>query len=201
MYVGESNRCATVHSGPMIVGIDGRSLAGGQAGRGGAHYPRALTAPASPEFPDDPWRLLTLGGHPGGPPAGAEVRARRLPRRLTYAAAARFGRPRLDRLAGRDVDVAWAPAPAPLAVSRDVPFVLTLHDLSFVERPEDYTAYERAWHRLGRLADQARRAERVMAVSQATREIALARWDLDPDRVSVVAPGVSRPASPPDAEE
>lgn len=185
----------------MIVGIDGRSLGGGQAGRGVAHYTRALTAALAAEFPDDTWRLLTLGGRPSAPPEGAQVRVRRLPRRLTFAAAARLRRPRFDRLAGRDVDVAWAPAPAPLAVSAEVPFALTLHDLSFVERPDDYTAYERAWHRLGRLPEQARRANRVMAVSEATRETAIARWGLDPERVTVVAPGVSRPASPPDAEE
>ena len=43
-------------------------------------------------------------------------------------------------------DLIWAPAPAPLAVSRRTPFVLTVHDLSFVHRPRDYDLYERVWH-------------------------------------------------------
>ncbi len=52
-------------------------------------------------------------------------------RRARYAAAALAGRPRLDRLAGAPPDVVWLPEPAPVAVSHGVPFVLTLHDLSF----------------------------------------------------------------------
>jgi glycosyltransferase involved in cell wall biosynthesis len=184
----------------MIVGIDGRSLAGVQARRGVAHYTASLAGALGAAFPDDSWRLLVLGGEPEASLPGVETVVRRLPRRAAFAAAALTGRPRLDRLLG-GLDVAWAPAPAPLAVSRDAPLVLTLHDLSFADRPGDYTAYERAWHHLGRLDSLARRADRVMAVSQATRDAALARWDLDPERVAVVSSGVTRPATPPDPEE
>ena len=185
----------------MIVGIDGRSLAGVQARRGVAHYTASLAGALAAGFPEDSWRLLVLGDRLHAPPPGVEAVARRVPRRLAFGAAALTGRPRLDRLVGGGLDVAWIPAPAPLALSRDVPLVLTLHDLSFVERPEDYTAYERAWHRVGRLGELARRADRVMAVSQTTREAAIALWDLDPARVAVVTSGVTRPAAPPDAEE
>ena len=169
----------------MIVGIDGRSLAGVQARRGVAHYTASLAGALASGFPEDSWRLLVLGDRLDAPPPGVEAVARRVPRRLAFGAAALTGRPRLDRLVGGGLDVAWIPAPAPLALSRDVPLVLTLHDLSFAERPEDYTAYERAWHRVGRLGELARRADRVMAVSQTTREAAIARWDLDPARVAV----------------
>ena len=31
-----------------------------------------------------------------------------------------------------------------------VPLVLTVHDRSFEDRPSDFTAYERLWHRLAR---------------------------------------------------
>jgi glycosyltransferase involved in cell wall biosynthesis len=185
----------------MNVGIDGRSLAGVQARRGVAHYTASLAGALAAAFPADAWRLLVLGGKPDAALPGVETVGRRLPRRVAFGVAALAGHPRLDRLLGGGLDVAWAPAPAPVAVSRDVPLVLTLHDLSFADRPADYTAYERAWHRLGRLDSLARRAERVMAVSQATRDAALARWDLDPERVAVVASGVTRPASPPDPDE
>jgi glycosyltransferase involved in cell wall biosynthesis len=185
----------------MIVGIDGRSLAGAQAGRGVAHYTASLAGALAAGFPDDAWRLLVLGAAPDASVADVETVVRRLPRRVAFGAAALTGRPRLDRLLGGGLDVAWLPAPAPVAVSRDVPLVVTLHDLSFAERPADYTAYERAWHRLGRLASLARRADRVMAVSQATRDAALARWGLDPERVAIVTSGVTRPAGPPDPDE
>ena len=166
----------------MIVGIDGRSLAGGRAGRGVAHYTASLAGALDLAYPEDTWRML----------AGAS--------RARHVSAALLGRPRLDRALGGDLDVAWIPAPAPVAVSPGVPLVLTLHDLAFAERPSDFTRYERLWHRAGRLEALALRAERVMAVSAATREAALARWDLDPARVVVVPSGVTRPQAPPDPQ-
>ncbi len=185
----------------MRVGIDGRSLAAGRARRGVAHYTASLAGVLAARFPADAWRLLVPGGAPEPPVVGAETAALRLPSRLVFGAAALAGRPRLDRLFGEAPDVVWAPAPGPLAVSAGVPFVLTVHDLSFEEDPGFYTPYERAWHRLGRLGALARRAQRVIAVSAATREVALARWDLDPDRVVVVPSGVDRPSLAPGAGE
>lgn len=184
----------------MNVGIDGRSLAGGQPGRGVARYVESMTAALAAGFPQDRWRVLVLGRAESGWAGGVDPVVRRLPRRLAFGSAALAGRPRLDRLLGESPNVVWAPAPAPLAVSRDVPFVLTVHDLSFELRPRDFTRYERAWHRLGRLPALARRADRVLTDSHATRDDALARWGLDPDRVLVVEPGVDRPAAPPDPE-
>jgi glycosyltransferase involved in cell wall biosynthesis len=183
----------------MIVGIDGRSLARGREPRGVAHYTASLAGALAGGFPADDWRLLVPGGEPGRPVPGTETIASRLPSRVAFGASALVGRPRLDRML-RGPDVVWAPAPAPLATSRDVPVVLTIHDLSFEERPGDYTPYERLWHRLGRLDSLARRAERVIAVSETTRRATLARWDLDPERVATVRSGVTRPAAPPDPE-
>ena len=117
-------------------------------------------------------------------------------RRPRYASAALLGRPRLDRLAG-GADVVWIPAPAPIAVSRDVPYVLSVHDLSWIERPQDFTAYERLWHAVGRLERLARGAAAVLCLSEATRATVLRHWDLDPARLHVLLPGVTRPAPAP----
>jgi glycosyltransferase involved in cell wall biosynthesis len=179
----------------MIAGIDGRSLARGQAGRGVSHYTASLVRALAEGFPGDRWRLLVPGGPAAAPPR-VEVVAPRLPRQVLFAAGALTGRPRLDRLAGPS-DVTWLPAPAPAALSRGARYVLTVHDLSFHDRPGDYTPYERAWHRLGRLGTLARRATRVIAVSAATRDAAAEAWGLDPARVTVVPSGVSGPAAPP----
>jgi glycosyltransferase involved in cell wall biosynthesis len=120
---------------------------------------------------------------------------------VLHGTAALLRRPSLVRLAGGDVDVAWVPAPAPVAVG-DVPYVLTVHDLSWEERPSDFTAYERVWHRAARPRELARRAARVAADSSATRVLALARWGLDPARVRVVFNGIEPPPAgeprPPD---
>ena len=187
----------------MIVGIDGRSLAGGQAERGVARYTGALTAALAAAHPADRWRVLVAGRAPDAAADALFARGnvelgRRGSRRPRHLAAAVAGRPRLDRTLGGGLDVAWAPAPAPLAVSPEVPLVLTLHDLSFLERPGDFTAYERLWHRLARPGRLARRAAAVLADSRVTAQAAIVHWRLDPDRVTVVRPGVERPAAAPD---
>lgn len=182
----------------MRVAIDGRSLATAGAGRGVAHYTSALLEALARGFPNDEWHVLLVGDEAGRVPPAPNIHPRRVrrPARLVHAAGALTGRPRLDRLLGEDVDVFWAPAPAPLAVSPELPLVLTLHDLSWRQRPGDFTSYERAWHEVARPGRLARGAERVMAVSGATREAALREWRLDPARVITVASGVSRPAPP-----
>lgn len=176
----------------MRVGVDGRSLVGGR-GRGVARVTFALLAAMSSRFPEDEWRVLLPGGN-GVVPSPARGYRTRLPGRVLFGLAAVAGRPRLDALLG-GVDVIWLPAPAPVAISSGVPWVLTLHDMSWVERPGDFTAYERAWHLLARPRRQAQHAVSVAAVSEHTRDAALERWGLQPERVQVIRPPVS-PCSP-----
>jgi glycosyltransferase involved in cell wall biosynthesis len=187
------------------VGIDGRSLVGSQRGRGVAHYTRALLEALAAEFPNDGWRVLLPRSASAAAVASLEqhdisVRRHRLPSRVLFGTAAVVRRPRLDRLLGGELDVVWAPAPAPLAVSNGVPLVVTVHDLSFAQRPHDYTRYERLWHRLARPRRLAEHAAGVVAVSEATAAVARQRWELKADRISVVRSGVSAPALEPTAQ-
>ncbi len=145
-----------------------------------SRYAHLLVGELGEQFPDDDWVTVTPGG---------------FARRPLFAAAALTGRPRLDRLAG-GCDVAWVPAPAPVAVSAGVPLVLTVHDLSFEHRAEDYGRYERLWHRLARPRELARRATRVIAVSEVVRGELLEEWGLPPERVVTVRSGPGRPRGP-----
>ena len=79
----------------------------------------------------------------------------------------------------------WAPAPAPLALGA-TPFVLTVHDRSWEQRPQDFTLYERAWHRGARPRRLARRATRVLCDTEAVRAELIAAWSLQPGRVRAV---------------
>jgi glycosyltransferase involved in cell wall biosynthesis len=165
-----------------------------------AHYTSALLGALSARDQDDEWHVLVLGDGPAGVPdvPNVVVHRHRGPARAMRAAAAVAGRPRFDRLIDAELDVFWAPAPAPLALSPEVPLVLTLHDLSWLQRPSDFTRYERLWHAVARPQRLARRAGAVLAVSEATRVAALAAWSLDPAAVTVVRSGVER-GSVPDA--
>jgi glycosyltransferase involved in cell wall biosynthesis len=187
----------------MRVGIDGRALAAeGASGlrqpRGIARYARSLLGALTARHPEEEWVALVHRGT--APVAGVRARRSRLGGRAGHAAAAVAGRPRLDRLLGGGMDVVWLPAPAPVAVSRGVPYVLTLHDLSFETLPGAFGWYERLWSRLANPRRLAARAARVIAVSGATRDAAVERFGLDPGRVVVVRPGYWRPPEPRPAE-
>jgi len=157
------------------IAVDARHL---DAGRGVARATRRLLDALVAAAPQDDWRPVVPSS------------------RLVHGAAALVGRPRLDRMAG-GADVAWLPAPAPVAIGSGVPYVVTVHDLSWVLRPADFTAYERLWHGLGRIRARVEGATRVIASSQATREALTGIWDVDPDRIRVVrlAPGLQPSAA------
>jgi len=158
------------------VVVDARSLREGRSPRGVAVYLSCLLAEPALRTEEDDYKLVVRG-------------------RAAFAAAALTGRPRLDRLVD-GCDVVWAPAPAPLAVSRGHPLVLTVHDLSFEHGARDFGRYERFWHRLARPRALARRARRVIAVSDAVRSQLLVEWGLAPEKVVAVTSGPGRLPSP-----
>lgn len=178
------------------MAVDARSLS---AARGVSRYTSELLRALGALGHGDEWLLFL----PGRAPVDAadalaalpnvSVRRHPLPGRLVHGSAALVGRPRLDRLLVPPPDVVWLPAPAPVSVSPGVPLVLTVHDLSFEQRPADFTAYERIWHRLARPRSLARRARAVIVPSSPVRDLVLARWDLGPERVTIIPEGVRLP--------
>lgn len=177
----------------MRVGIDARHL---PEGRGVARYLQRTLAALARRFPQDEWVALVPGRAPVAAPAGVSLVRTRLPGRALFGLGAIAGRPTLQRLLGAAVDVVWLPAPAPVALAPGTPYVLTVHDLSFEQRPADYTPYERLWHRTGRLGALARGAQRVIAVSGPTRDAVVERWGVPAARVDVVHPGAGAVAVP-----
>lgn len=182
----------------MRVGVDGRSLASDR-GRGVASYLRLLLGAMARHFPGDEYAVLVPGREPlPDHEALSEPNLRRwrtrVGSRALFGSAGLLGRPATDRLLG-GCDVVWMPTVAPAAVSPATPLVLTVHDLSFEHRPLDFTLYERAWHRVAQPRRLAERSERVIAVSEATRQDLLASWDLDPESVVTVLSGPGRPAA------
>jgi len=185
----------------MRIGVDGRSLVAG--GRGVAHYAAGMIGALAAAGPHAELRVLLPRGAALPAPLGRLDNVtgvgHRAPSRVLHGSAALARRPRLERLAG-PVDVVWLPAPAPVAVGAGTPLALSLLDLGFAERPADFTAYERAWHRLARIGALARRAQRVVAITRDTARRAQARYGLDGDRMVVVAagPGDPGPAAGPE---
>lgn len=178
----------------MRIAVDGRHLT---AARGVARYTDRVLGAMVAAFGNEDWRVF-VPGHQVVPTPVPAIR-HRLPSQALFGPAALLGRPRLERLAG-GADVVWAPAPAPLAVGRDVGLVVTVHDLSWVSRLGDFTPYERLWHRLARFRAQFERADALIAVSASTKR-ALVEWGLPAEKITVVlsGPGLGGAVAPPGA--
>jgi len=167
----------------MRVAVDARHMG---RGRGIARYLESMLGELARRHAEVEWLAVVPGaGTAGLPPTVREVAARG-PARLSNASSALLGRPRLDRVAG-GADLVWIPAPAPVSWSAGTPAVLTIHDISWEERPGDFTAYERAWHAAARPRRLASRATRVVCVSEATRDAVLsAGWPVRPQDLAVI---------------
>lgn len=180
----------------MIVGIDARAL---QTNRGVWRYLASTLHELVRIAPDTEFRLLVPGRRPLlDAPQGDNVTFVRPPvrSRAYYAASSALTRPRMDRALGGDVDVFWLPANNAGSVSADIPLVLTVHDLSFELRPQDFTRSDRINHRITRPRHQARRADRILVTTGTVRADVVNRWGIDPARIDVVAPGITRPDWP-----
>jgi glycosyltransferase involved in cell wall biosynthesis len=167
----------------MRVGVDARALL---AGRGVERFTRGLLTALAGGFPDDEWVAFVPGRARVVPVPGTRVVRSRLGGRAVFGAAAVVGRPTLAELVG-GADVVWLPAPAPAAPG--APYVLSIHDRSWELRPRDFSAYERAWHRLARPRTLARRAAAVTAVSNAVARDVDAAWGV---QAAIVSPGVAK---------
>jgi glycosyltransferase involved in cell wall biosynthesis len=137
-------------------------------------------------------RGFAVGRGPGVPPAG--TRRLGVPLRVVQPLWRIAGRPRAERLAGggdvvHSLDLALPPTQRPL--------VATIHDLAPLDRPDLHPVG--AADQLRRRLDALDSVAAVLAVSHATAA-ALARYGVDPDRVSVTPQAstlvVDRPVDP-----
>jgi glycosyltransferase involved in cell wall biosynthesis len=80
-------------------------------------------------------------------------------------------------------------------VNRGVPTLLTVHDLSFVRTPETATAGLRAYLNSA-VPRSVRRADRILADSEATRQDLIELYQTPPDKIRVLYSGVDHRFQP-----
>ncbi len=98
-----------------------------------------------------------------------------------------------------DLDL-WHSMAFVLPLLRPVPAIVTIYDLSFIYTPEAFPGWQRLYLRW-QTAHACRRAERIITISESGRQDVARRFELAPERIAVVYPGVDpayRPL-PPDA--
>lgn len=186
----------------MKIGIDGGALQNGHYQAGLYQYTSHLVAELGALKRDHEYTVLFFNGRGGMSDAamarwsvGAHVRPRLCP--VPYRGV-RF----LDRLSlptrallGQ-VDVFHGPAfrLAPGRCSRAS--VVTIHDLAFLTHPEWFPDASGVEHYRRHTAEAVRKADRLVTVSAFTRDALLERYQVDPERVRVIHPGIDREFQP-----
>ena len=109
--------------------------------------------------------------------------------------------PKIDRLL--DVDLFFAPNIAYIALSRLPRSILTIHDLSFIRFSEFYSPKRQMWHRIMNIKKMVKRFDKIVAVSEHTKNDIIELCGIEAKRVEVIYSGVGtkyRPLAPGDKD-
>jgi glycosyltransferase involved in cell wall biosynthesis len=174
----------------MRIAIDARLWAEPRSGIG--RYTRSLTEHLQQLAPEERW-IHYVDRLPGASLPGVEIRCLPWPQRLLWSL---WHAPR--DLRRRPVDVFHGVTGFELPPRGPWALVTTVHDLVPFRLPALVPARHR-WAVRCLLGGALRRAQRIIAVSEATRAEVLARFRLPPDRVVVVPEAAPAEFTPPPA--
>jgi len=120
----------------------------------------------------------------------------RIPNRLFFMAARYANQPRVDKLLGGfDLYFNTHFFTAPLSVGFRK--VITFHDLSFERYPYFFSRRKRLWQRFLMAAQQeAKKADKIIAVSQSTKDDLINLYGLEPGKIKVIYSGVGKQFRP-----
>lgn len=160
-------------------------------------------------------RLLTLSSHsdtqyklfynayrkveldyPWLTPDNVCLKSYRIPNRFFFIGARYFNRPKIDKLLG-GVDVYFNPHFFVAPLSRDCRKVVTFHDLSFEHYPEFFSKRKRLWQKfLMNTREEAKKADKIIAVSNSTKEDLINLYGINSDKIEVIHSGVAERFKP-----
>jgi glycosyltransferase involved in cell wall biosynthesis len=98
--------------------------------------------------------------------------------------------PKLDEMLG-GVDVLFVPSVRLAPCTIKTPLVATFHDLSFVRHANYFSAKRRLWHMLMEPKRMARKATKLIAVSQTTATDLEELYKIDKEKIQVIHSGIS----------
>lgn len=92
-------------------------------------------------------------------------------------------------------DLIWSPHFNSIP-GRKIPRVITFHDLSFMHFPQFFSWRQHLWHGLQNWREQARRAARIIAVSEFTKKDLVETAGIPAEKISVVYSGINPELQP-----
>ncbi len=116
-----------------------------------------------------------------------EIRKYSYPNKLLNGLIWFFGWPKIDILLG-GVNVFFAPNIGFVSVSDKCQMVLTIHDLSFERFPEFFSFKKRVWHFVINSRRLCRRADKILAVSESTKQDLAGLYGIDEKKIEVITP-------------
>ncbi len=113
-----------------------------------------------------------------------------LPNKLINAASLVSKGPSIVDVLDSDVDLLWLPNINFFINKKNKPFVLTVHDLSFLHSHSFYSLKRKIWHNLVGVKKLINQASALIAVSENTKRDIVRFFSTTEDKIFVVYPGV-----------
>jgi len=126
------------------------------------------------------------------------VHALRYPNQLFNLAQFITNQPRWDTIIKADCFL--VPNIRLMPLHPDTPLIVTAHDLSFARFPQFYDARRRCWHKLMRPRQLMQRANKIIAVSQATANDIINIYNIPAEKIAVIHSGVATSSQPTTAQ-
>jgi len=101
-----------------------------------------------------------------------------------------FNFPKIDKLIG-GADIVFLPNIIFGSVSGKAKLVATIHDLSFERFPETFSLKRRLWHGFINPKKICRRAQKIIVVSESTKNDLLSLYEINPKKIEVIHSGIS----------
>src|SRR3989344_6727079 len=111
-----------------------------------------------------------------------------IPNKLLDVSSRFLGFPKVETLMGGG-DAVFSPHFNILATR--LPRIITFHDLSFVSHPDFFARRQRLWHWFQNAREQAKAAERIIAISEYTKSDLVNLYGVRPEQISVIYSGVN----------
>jgi len=118
----------------------------------------------------------------------------KIPNKVLDASLRFFDFPRMERLIGK-IDKFFSPHIFLSSVGPDVEKIVTFHDLSFEKYPEFYSKQKNFWHFSMDPKKQAQRSDKIIAVSESTKQDLTECYGIDPQKIRVIYSGLSSAAT------
>jgi len=179
----------------MTIGVDIRVLARG-ARTGVEEYTINLLSHLLPLEPKINYRFFYNAyqkaklNYPWLSLPNGELKDFRIPNRLFFISSRYFNQPKIDKLL-KGVDVYFNPHFFIASLSPGCKKIITFHDLSFEHCPYFFSWRKRTWQRfLMNAQREAQQADKIIAVSQSTKDDLVNLYGIAPQKIKVVYSGV-----------